>query len=59
MGESDLSIDNIDMIACKEDSKLDDSSINNFMELVNSQSYIDQINNVKEEIIKELSAITA
>jgi len=50
IGESELSIDNIEVISCKEDSKLDESSMWNFMEILDNESYQEQINSVRKEI---------
>lgn len=50
IGESELSIDNIEVISCKEDSKLDESSMRNFMEILDNESYQEQINSVRKEI---------
>jgi hypothetical protein len=57
--ENDLSIDNIEVISCREESKLDESSICNFCEIIDSESYQQQLKSMPELLKGELTALCA
>lgn len=55
----DFEIDNVELITCRdESSKLDDSSIINFQEIININTHQEKINSIKEEIKAEIVSIS-
>jgi hypothetical protein len=53
-----LEIDNIELITCREESKLDDSAIINFTEIIGLNKHEEQMRTLAEEIRREVETLT-
>ena len=53
-----MEIDNIELITCREESKLDDSAIINFTEIIGLNKHEEQMRTLANEIKREVESLT-